>query len=129
MIYEDNPSSIMNNIATSKDLGHRIVIMEELLKSFNDNHFVDYALFLSIFLLRMLDMSKRCSVEMREKVTRQRNQLTKYCLRHGRIVLVLFELLMYHPISSLLRFKFIRHNIDKIQRKTHSLASLFNFLH
>lgn len=129
LIYEDNPSSIMNKIATSKDLGHRIVIMEELLKSFNDNHFVDYALFLSIFLLRMLDMSKRCSVEMREKVTRQRNQLTKYCLRHGRIVLVLFELLMYHPISSLLRFKFIRHNIDKIQRKTHSLASLFNFLH
>ena len=129
LIYEDNPSSIMNNIAISNDLGHRIVIMEELLKSFNDNHFVDYALFLCISLLRMLDMSKSCSVEMRDKVKRQRDQLTKYSVRHGRIVLVLFELLMYNPISTLLRFKFIRHNIDKIQRKTYSIASFFNFLH
>lgn len=129
LIYEDNPSSIMNNIAILNDLGHRIVIMEELLKSFNDSHFVDYALFLCISLLRMLDMSKSCSEEMRDKVKQQRNQLTKYSLRHGRIVLVLFELLMYNPMSSLLRFKFIRHNIDKIQRKTYSLASLFIFLH
>lgn len=129
LIYENNPSSIMNNTAISKDLEHRIVIMEEFLKSFNDNHFVDYSLFLCVFLLRMLDMSKSCCEEMREKVKRQRNQLTKYCLRHGRVVLVLFELLMYNPVSFLLRFKFIRHNIDKIQRKTYTFASLFNFLH
>lgn len=129
LIYEDNPSSIMNNIVISNDLEHRIVIMEDLLKSFDDNHFVDYALFLSISILRMLDMSKSCSEEMRDKVKQQRNQLTKYSLRHGRIVLVLFELLMYNPTSFLLRFKFIRHNIDKIQRKTYSLASFFHFLH
>ena len=129
LIYEDNPSSIMNNIAISNDLGHRIVIMDELLKSFNESHFVNYALFLCISLLRMLDMSKSCCEEMRERVKCQRDQLTKYSLLHGRFLLVLFELLMYNPMSSLLRFKFIRHNIDKIQRKTYTLASFFNFLH
>lgn len=129
LIYEDNPSSIMNNLAISNDLEHRIVIMEELLKSFNDNHFVDYALFLCISLLRMLDMSKKCSVEIREKVKQQRDQLTKHSLRHGRFVLVLFELLMYNPTSLLLRFRFVRHNIDNIQKSTYHIASFFNFLH
>jgi glycosyltransferase involved in cell wall biosynthesis len=129
LIYEDNPSSITNSIGTAKDLKHRVVIMDELLKAFDNSHFVAYALFLSISLLRMLDMSKCCSEDMREKVIQQRNQLMKHSLRHGRIVLVLFELLMYNPLSQLLRFRFVRYHIDMLKKQTYTIASFFNFLH
>lgn len=129
LIYEDNPSSIMNSIDIAKDLENRIVIMDELLKSFNKSHYVDYTLFLCISLLRMLDMSKYCGEGLREKVKKQRDQLMKHSLQHGRIVLAVFELLMYNPMSQLFRFKLLRYNIDKLQRKTYTIASFFNFLH
>lgn len=129
LIYEDNPSSIMNSIEMTMDLENRIVIMDELLKSFNKTHYVDYTLFLCISLFRMLDMSKCCGEDVREKVKQQRDQLMKHSLRHGRIVLAVFESLMYNPMSQLFRFKLLRYNIDKLQRKTYAIASFFNFLH
>ena len=131
LIYENNSSSIMNSVGVqpSKDLPHCIVIMEELLKSFNEAHIVEYTLFLCSSLIRMLDMSSHCGEEMKLKVIRQRNQLMNNSIRHGRIVLILFQLLMYNPLFQLFRFRFFRYYFFRLKKTTYFIASLFDCLH
>ena len=131
MIYENNPSSIMNSVAlqAAKELPHLIIIMKEFLSSFNEAHAVDYTIYTASFLLRMLDASRVCDKEMRGKVKELRNQLFMHSLKHGRVILASFELWMYNPLNLLFRFKFFRHNFHYIKKATSTVASLFNPLH
>ena len=131
LIYENNPTSIMNTIGVNavKDLPHQIIIMDELLNSFDDTHTVEYTLFLASFLFKMLDQSKYCDQSLRVKVESQRDRLLKHSIRRGRIILVLYQLWMYSPLSRLFRYKYVRHNFHRLTKVTYAIASFLDFLH
>ena len=131
MIYENNPSSIMNDVALQapKILPHEIVIMEEFLNSFIESHAVGYTIYITSFLIRMLDVSKLCNEDLRNKVKKLRCRLIKHSLKHGRLVLACFELWTYDPLNKLFKYRFFRHHFEKVKKATYAIASLFNPIH
>ena len=131
MVYENNPRSIMNTVATSavEELPHFIIILKKLLNTFDEKHFVDYTFFLSSLLFQMLDKSHYCDRKQRLIVRDLRNRLMKHSLCHGRFVIVFFELWMYNPLFQLLRFKLVRHNFHRFKKLVYTLALLFDNLH
>ena len=131
LIYEDNPSSFMNSVAlqAAKIIPHEIANMKEYLSSFDYVRTVDYTIFVTSSMLKMLDISSLCEKDLREKVKALRSQLLKNSLKHGRLILVFYELWMYNPLNKLLRFHFFRQNFHYIKKATYTVASLFNPLH
>lgn len=131
LIYEDTPASFMNDVALQapKILPHEIVIMEEFLNSFNESHAVGYTIYITSFLIRMLDVSKLCNEDLRNKVKKLRGRLIKHSLKHGRLVLACFELWTYAPLNKLFKYRFFRHHFEKVKKATYAIASLFNPIH
>ena len=131
MVYENNPISIMNTVGkdATQELPHLMIIFAELLDSFDEKHTLDYTFFLASFLYRMLDLANSCTTDQLMEVRTFRNKLFARSLRHGRFVLVLYELWMFNPLCKLFRYKFVRHNLYRIKRVTYAFASFFDHFH
>ena len=128
MVYTYNPSSIMNDTGTNaiKDLPHRIVIMEKLLKTFNETCPIEYTFYLTFYLIMMLDMANQCGSDQLAIVKGFRSQLMRHNIRKGIYAPIPFTLWMYNPLYQLFRFKFFRRNIGLIKKVTYAFVSLFS---
>lgn len=133
--YNDNSITSGNkNLPDSlKVLPSYAKILEERLKTFDVKHEVSYTLFVITPLLQMVDMimkDKRVDDTMRYRLSRMKLLLTKVSLRHFRLILVVFELVLYWPFNRLIRFRLFRHHYDDIMKSVYILASYspFNLL-
>jgi len=134
--YEENPDSILGNhdvvLCPAKFLPHKIIIIEELLNIFDTRHFVSYTCYVVSQLMQMFDsIAKNRSVDdkIRMRILQLRNRLMKYTLRNGRLVLAVYELLLFMPFLKLLQYRWFRHNYDRIKLVTYKIAKCFDRLH
>lgn len=133
--YEVNPNSIsgaMVGMVQVKHLLHMVYIIDELLDTFDIEHFIPFTCFINTRIMQMLDcIDKDDSIdeEIRKHILQQRNRLMKYALSHCRIVLALFGLLLYKPFRMFYRFRFFRRNYDCIEYVVCRMAMLFDGLH
>lgn len=133
--YEENPNSIsgaMVGMVQAKHLSHMVYIIDELLNTFDAAHFIPYTCFINTRLMQMLDCVDNDNTiddGIRKHILQQRNHLIKYALSHCRIVLALFELLLYKPFRMLYRFRLFRRNYNRIETVVCRFANVFDNLH
>lgn len=133
--YETNPKSITNYLSNNRlcYLKHRIVIIDDLMNSFCKNHIVANTLYILSNMLTALDIiwGKEILVEESEalKIYEYRKKLFRMTLKSKRFVLVLFELLMYKPVGSVMKIRLFRNKFDAINLFVYRVAKFFDFLH
>lgn len=137
--YEANPESILGNAdviaCPPKYLPYKIIIVRELLDNFDTRHHVPYTCYLVSHLMQMFDSLGKThplpsrggagmgAVEVDSSdVKKLRNRLVRLTLKHRRLVLALYELLLYQPLRSLMRYRWFRHNYYRIEKTTYKLA-------
>lgn len=134
--YEDNNnSSITGNREISiqaKSLPHFIIMVDELLSSFDKQHFVPYTFFVISRLMQMIDLilkDRNIDSNSIKIVLNQRNQLLKYTIQHHRYILVVFELLLYPPLWHMMRFRLFRKNYHRLVKVVYKIAMIFDPFH
>jgi len=133
-----------------KYLPYKIAIVRELLDSFDTRHHVPYTCYLVSHLMQMFDSLRKThprplprggaapfpltplpsrggagvgSVEVDSSdVKKLRNRLVRLTLKQGRLVLALYELLLFKPLRCLMRYRWFRHNYHRIEKITYKLA-------
>lgn len=133
--YESNPESILGDdqegAFRSKYLPHKIIIVNEYLNTFDIKHFVPYTLLIVTFLTTMFDSIKKDGKDdnLYKQVQQLRNRLMRITLRHSRIVLATYELLLFIPFRMLIQYRFFRQNYYRIEKMTYTIAKSFDRLH
>lgn len=127
--YEENPGSILGDgdaiLCQPRFLSYRIKIVDELLNSFDFKYFAPYTCYVVSHLMQMLDCiakDRHVDDETCKHVLQLRNRLMKHTLRHGRLVLAVYELLLYKPFRNLMRYRWYRHNYNRIEKIFYLLA-------
>lgn len=132
--YEANPESITGDQETPlqyKHFSHYIVIVDELLNIFDTKHFVPYTRFIVSFLIQMFDciFKKGDDYNNYKHVLQLRNRLMIITLKHFRIILAIYELLLFMPVAKLIRYHFFRCHFYRIEKYTYIIAKTFDKLH
>lgn len=134
--YEENPDSILGEqnviLCQPKYLPHKILIVDELLNSYDLGHFVSYTCYVVSQLMLIFDCVAKdghIDANICKHVHRLRNRLVKYTLRHGRFILVIYEMLLFMPFRMLMRYRGFRHNYYRIEIMFYKFAKSFNWLH
>jgi glycosyltransferase involved in cell wall biosynthesis len=135
LYYEFNSRSIMScqsNNDTSC-LSHHLIIIDESLKYFHNDHFVTNSLYILSELLIVLDClwkdSNCLDEDSSNKIFEYRRVLYKMSLSNYRLILSLFELIMYKPFGYLLKLRSFRKNFHKMKIVVYKVSSFFNFAH
>lgn len=134
--YEDNNNnSITGNKEISiqaKSLPHFIIMVDELLSSYDKQCFVPYTFFVTSRLMQMIDLilkDRQIDSNLINIVFKQRKKLFKYTLQHHRIILALFVLLLYPPLWHLMKFRLFRKNYDRLVKVVYKMAIICDNLH
>lgn len=135
LYYEFNSRSIMScqsNNDTSC-LSHHLIIIDESLKYFHNDHFVTNSLYILSELLIVLDClwkdSNCLDEDSSNKIFEYRRVLYKMSLSNYRLILSLFELIMYKPFGYLLKLRSFRKNFHKMKIVVYKVSSFFDFAH
>lgn len=135
LYYEINPRSIMTDQTKSEAsfLTHHLIIIDESLKCFRNDHCVSNSLYILSELLIVLDCLWKdinaVDEDSQEKIFEYRRVLYKMSLSNHRFILSLFELVMYKPFGYLLKFRFFRKNFHKMKIVVYKVSSFFDFAH
>lgn len=133
--YESNNTSITGNgdaAIQAKALPHFIIMVDNLINSYDKQHFITYTFFIISRLMQMVDLilkDQNIDSNLVEIVLKQRNQLLRYTFQNRRFVLVLFELLLYFPLWNLMRFRLFRRYYDRVVIVVYRIALFFDFVH
>lgn len=134
--YEDNNNnSITGNQEISiqaKSLPHFIFMVDELLSSYDKQRFVTYTFFVASRLMQMIDLilkDQQIDSNLVKTVFKLRNQLLKYTLKHYRLILALYELLLYPPLWHLMKYRWFRKNYDRLVKVICKIAITCDFFH
>ena len=133
--YDFNPDSIMGNhedVCQVRYLPHIVCVAEELMNSFDYRHFVSYTCFVESLLMRIIDCIAKdghVDEETCKDVRQLRNRLLKLTLKHGRLILIAYESLLYSPIRKLMRYRWFRKNYNRIEIATYKTAKAFDWIH
>lgn len=135
LYYEINPRSIMTDQTKSEAsfLTHHLIIIDESLKCFRNDHCVSNSLYILSELLIVLDCLWKdinaVDEDSQEKIFEYRRVLYKMSLSNHRFILSLFELVMYKPFGYLLKLRSFRKNFHKMKIVVYKVSSFFDFAH
>ena len=139
--YENNPQSIVNTTFTPERAELTVrsyaVSTTYMLDNPPDSHryernmTVDYLLFVGYFLMNGIDLeSKFCmSSDIVYEFRLVRSRLIHRSLRYGRLLLSLFFMLLFTPMSYIQRLRWFRSHYDRIELAVNRLAHATDFLH
>lgn len=134
--YEDNNNNSITGSQEisiqAKSLPHFIVMVDELLNSYDRRLFVSYTFFVISRLMQMIDLilkDRHIDSSLSNIVFKQRNRLVKYTFQHYRFILVVFELLLYPPFWHLMKCRLFRKNYDRLVKVVYKIAMMCDFLH
>ena len=128
--YEENGNSITGNSCNSiqaKALPHFIIMIDELMSSFDSKHFVPYTFFIISRMMQMIDLilkDRSIDSDLIEVVLNQRNRLLMYTFQNCRFILVLFEFLLYPPLWYLMKLRVFRRNYDSLVKIVYKIAMI-----
>lgn len=140
-VYEDNPGSIVNTSfsAEKADKGLRsyTVLCHYLLDNppSPDRHVrnltVDHLLYVMFWQMKAVDIFSKCPVsdETVRDFRAVRCRLLSRSLRHGRVILSCFVLLLFPPFCYLQKFRIFRHHYYYLQSAAGKVFHLTDFLH
>ena len=134
LIYENNPQSIMNtrDVNFEKYVWSNKIILEDLLSVPYKEHEVSNTLYIVSHLLNVLDVISKhdkLNYDVVQDIIRYRSFIIKRSLKNGRIILFLFDLLLYRPFNYLVGVRLFRKNFSRILEVVRFVASCFDFLH
>lgn len=130
-MYEYNPSSIVH---TSSERSNRMVwsftfISDKILKNppvinGKKTFFTAHHLFVHYWLLQAIDLYEKYGAEQDtvRKLNSVKRALLKDAVCHVRPFMALFFLIMFFPFTLLLRSRFFRSNLDRINRVIYKLS-------
>ena len=130
--YWYNENSLSNySSSTDKAVKSYVVGCRTMLNiPYEQELYVPQHLFLFRWLLNAINISNQCSSnDTLKQLYNLRSSFFFSTLYNFRIILVLFFLLLYQPFHFILKFRFIRHNYNKISNIICNIAEFFNFLH
>lgn len=128
--YENNPNSILgdnNDLCQARYLPHRIIIIDELLSSFNTKHIVPYTCYIISGLLQMYDSynkSGHLNKGVIMRIHQLRNRLVKHTFLHFRYMLLFYELMLFMPFRLLMKVRFFRHNYYRLEMTIIKMSSV-----
>jgi glycosyltransferase involved in cell wall biosynthesis len=140
-IYEYNPNSIVNTTQTiekaDKVIWSYTVSINKMLdtppvpQKYNRNITVDYLLFMTNFLMNGVDvLSKfKISKDIKQGFLSVRMRLLLRSLSYGRVLLFLFFLLLFPPLSYLQKIRIFRHHYYDIESVVNMICHKTDFLH
>ena len=140
-IYEDNPESIVNTTFTPEraDLTLRSYSVSTTYmldnppdkSRYHYNMAVDYLLFINYFMMKGVDLIFRCPVspDAIHEFRLVRGRLMHRSLCCGRLLLSLFFMLLFTPMSYMQRLRLFRRNYHKIETMVNRLSHMTDFLH
>jgi glycosyltransferase involved in cell wall biosynthesis len=132
-VYEFNPLSIVNTTSekAEKNIESFLYISDKLLDEPYQGHYVDFILFTFNYIVKALYLMqtyKKTEIQ-KYKFRKVRTKiLTKSLLNH-RYIISIFFLLLFWPISLLLKLSFYRNIYDKQFKLVALLAKTFNCIH
>ena len=132
-VYEFNPQSIVNttNEKAEKNIESFLYISDRLMDEPYQGHFVDFLLFTFNYIVKALYLMQTYKKTENQKHSFRKVRtklLTKSLLNH-RYILSTFFMLLFWPISLLLKFSFYRNIYDKQFKLVALLANTFNCMH
>ncbi len=140
-VYENNPQSIVNTTFTPERAEWTVrsyaVSTTYMLDNppgshrYERNMTVDYLLFMGYFLMNGKDLESKFSMssEVVYEFRQVRSRLMRRSLRYGRLLLTLFFMLLFTPMSYLQRLRWFRSHYDRIELAVNRLAHSTDFLH
>ena len=140
-VYENNPQSIVNTTFTPERAEMTVrsyaVSTTYMLdnppdsRRYERNMTVDYLLFMSYFLTNGIDLESKYSMppEVLYEFRLARGRLMHRSLRYGRLLLSLFFMLLFTPMSYIQRWRWFRIHYDRIELTVNRLAHATDFLH
>lgn len=140
-VYENNPSSITNTTFTKEKAGialrsytisiNKMLDNPPLSSKYTKNMTVDYLLFMANFLMNGVDVLSRSRLPktVTSDFCKVRIRILLRSLRHGRIMLSCFFLLLFPPLCHLQKFRVFRHHYYDIESVINRLCHLTDFLH
>lgn len=135
LYYEYNHNSTMSALEVDKTrhLPHQLTIIDYLLNSFHNDHFVANNIYIVSELLLVLDVIWKENDQVDKALMRKafdcRKRLFRMTVSQFRIVLILFGLIMFKPFGLAMKFRLFRKNYHRIRIAIYIIASFFNFLH
>ena len=137
LIYEDRPTSTMNTIGKNyaTHLKWTLYNVNYILEHFPKPQYVDATLFIIWTLNYELDFSSQKTIrdtigkDLTKELKRTRNKLLWHDVSHFRIILALFDLTMYLPLSLLNKLAYYRHNYHVFAAIVRKMALFFSPLH
>ena len=140
-VYENNPQSIVNTTFTPERAEltvHSYAISTTYMLDnppdgyrYKRNMTVDNLLFMGYFLMNGIDLLSKFS--MSSAVVHEfrlvRGRLMCRSLRYGRLLISLFFMLLFTPMSYIQRLRWFRAHYDKIELAINRLAHATDFLH
>ncbi len=134
LVYEYNPSSIMNTKESNlkRYLTSHAIISRTFISMPTCGHEVSSTVYITSYLLEILDViRKHCDSKstLPTGIYDVRRQLVKRTLLHGRIILLVFELVLFEPFIYLTELRMFRKNFRKLQYVVRYFALCFDFLH
>ncbi len=139
--YENNPQSIVNTTFTPERAELTVrsyaVSTTYMLDNPPDSHryernmTVDYLLFVGYFLMNGIDLESKFSMssDIVYEFRLVRSCLIHRSLRYGRLLLSLFFMLLFTPMSYIQRLRWFRSHYDRIELAVNRLAHATDFLH
>mgnify|MGYP002857044774 CR=1 FL=1 len=139
--YEYNQSSIVNTSffdhKADKVISSYVTNINGILdnppcpSNLKKNVTVDYLLFMVNFLMNGVDVLNKCSIkaDVAKDFLAVRLRLFTHSLGYGRLLISLFVLLLFPPLSYLQKFKFFRHHYFDIESIINIIAHFTDFLH
>lgn len=140
-VYENNPQSIVNTTFTPERAEWTVrsyaVSTTYMLdnppdsRRYTRNMTVDYLLFMGYFLMNGIDLESKfpMSSAVAHESRLVRGRLMHRSLRYGRLLLSLFFMLLFTPLSYIQRLRWFRCHYDKIELAVNRLAHATDFLH
>lgn len=130
-IYELNPASIIHTIERMS--AHVIRSFAFICSSIyyhppvvdgKEMNFVAHRLFLLHWMFFALDVKHKYGIDKETNATLEdvKWQMLWSSLKHGHLLLSLFMLLMFSPFNRLLKLRFVRSNVDRINKLVYKLS-------
>ena len=134
LVYEYNPDSIINTMKNNYEkyvLSHTI-ILEGLMSTPFAKHEVSKTLYIASHLLTVLDVVNQHGDMQNENVLgilSVRNQLLRRTINHGRLLLFVFEWLLYPPFNNIVRWKMFRKRYSRLLVVVREIALILGLFH
>jgi glycosyltransferase involved in cell wall biosynthesis len=133
LIYEDNPTSIMNTRQKTyrPHLEGIVYNMTYFLNHFPYSHYVDATLYIVWLLNHEFDAIGKCGglPDLKKQLKRIRNRVFRRDLANVRLTLAMFELQLYSPFRLIQKSAWYRHHYHVFSQLVRGVALFFDPLH